>query len=169
MIDFKRKEHAYFAVYSQSTRSSNFSIVLLNGPDLVLNDILTGSVNNLVDIGDSPSYSKQYIRENLTDLGFTILHTAQFDSNMMVPDKYSYSIRYPFSDRSMTSKFSEAGTATHALMAMHADGFDIDGSCYYFMWGKVGLMGSGADVELSDVNITADTNIFHNDLILKIE
>lgn len=171
MIDFNREAYAYWALRSRRSQAGYMSIALYSGPSIALADILTGSINDLAStgpyIGEIP---KEHIHENLEDLGHTLLHVSRYTHNddLLLLDTSKYSMTYKFARSNLTPTFIEAGTATHALIALHTDNYVQNGNCYYFLWGTVGAIGSGADIELSDVNITADTSIFHNDLKLQI-
>lgn len=171
MIDFHRKAYAYWALRARLDTSGYVSVALYSGPTTTLNDILTGSINNLSDTGPYIStIAKEHIRSNLEDLGHTLLHVSRYTHNdsLIQLDDVNYSMRYKFARSNLTPTFIAAGTATHALIALHADNYVQNGNCYYFFWCTVGAIGSGADIEISDTGIVADSNVFHNDFKVQI-
>ena len=171
MIDFDRKAYAYQALKSSISQAGYISVALYSGPAITLNDILTGSIN---DLTDTPLYTnlikKEFLHANLADLGHTLLHVSRYthNSNLIGTDDVNFSLTYKFARSNLTPSFVEAGTATHALIAVHSDNYVQNGNCYYFLWGTVGAIGSGADVEISNTGIVADSTVFHNDFKLQI-
>lgn len=173
MIDFKRSPYA-FNIHRYGVVSSAYtSIMLLSGNTVDLDSILNGT--NSLDVAGATTYSSAHVIENLEDLGAEIVSVSRYSSGSILesyPDELSFKLDFNLNEPENSgivvgTEFPK--TINQCILACHSGHANLSGYEYtQFMVCSVGLVGSGADVEVSTLELTeADTKLHFSAITFK--
>ena len=168
MASFNRESYA-FNILRKAVKTPNVSVMLLSGDEVSLDTLLTSSR----DMDSEVVYYSDALLENMETSNVEIVHVSRYLNTLLVDtnvDDRKLKIKFnttPIEYEGITSSREYPTQVSQAIVAFHTGSAELTGSTYtVFMLCSVGLYGSGADLEVNDLNVGVDSKLHFSDLTL---
>lgn len=170
MIDFKPEAYALNSIILGISSEPYVSILTLTGPIITLDEVLNGDTT--LDYEGQLRYQLSHIEDNLTALGKSIVTYSTYPNSILDYDLEDLKLKLNFNtgvvqDFYNSVRDEDRVEVNQYMLAFHdREALDRYSDYSLFILGSLGTLGSGAEIEVSDVEVRKDSVLHFSDFKL---